>query len=82
MFFSQEPFFLIPRGIIPKNSSSLGFTVLEQLRNKQTHSRTDSQGALIMIILWLLLLAIMFTVNFVGIITGNFVNSQTVYWLL
>ena len=43
MFFKPKTF-LIPRGIIPKNFSSLGFTVLEELRehsNTQTHSLTD-----------------------------------------
>ena len=37
--------FLFPRGIIPKNFSSLGFAVSEELGNKQTnrlnHSLTD-----------------------------------------
>ena len=37
----QPKTFPIPRGIIPQNFSSLGFTVLEELGNKQTHSLTD-----------------------------------------
>ena len=34
----QPKFFLISRGIIPQNFSSLGFGVSEELGNKQTHS--------------------------------------------
>ena len=41
----QPKTFLIPRGIIPQNFSSLGFAVSEELGNKQTnkqiHSLTD-----------------------------------------
>ena len=33
--------FLIPRGVIPQNFSSLGFAVLEELGNKQADRLTD-----------------------------------------
>ena len=38
----QPKTFSIPRGIIPQNFSSLGFAVLEELRNIQTHRQTHS----------------------------------------
>ena len=37
----QPKTFPIPRGIIPQNFSLLGFTVSEELGNKQTNSLTD-----------------------------------------
>ena len=36
----QPKTFLIPRGIIPQNFSSLGFAVSEELGNKQTNRQT------------------------------------------
>ena len=41
MFFKPKTF-LIPRGIIPQNFSSLGFAVSEELGNKQTHRQNHS----------------------------------------
>ena len=40
--FFQLKTFPIPRKIIPKNFSSLGFAVLEELGNKQTNTQTHS----------------------------------------
>ena len=40
--FFQLKTFPIPRRIIPKNFSSLGFAVLEELGNKQTNTQTHS----------------------------------------
>ena len=41
MFFLPKTF-SIPRGIIPKNFSSLGFAILKELGNKQTNKHTNS----------------------------------------
>ena len=38
----QPKTFLIPRGIIPQNFSSLGFAVSEEIGNKQTSKETHS----------------------------------------
>ena len=63
MFFLPKTF-SIPRGIIPQNFRSLGFTVSEELGNIQTHSLTHWQtGALIERYLWISTKDISFRLN-------------------